>query len=156
MREKEKQKTRVQRIPASTVSISVSTRISRLSSVSVPPVPLPIHPSLHRDVRRIESSFFGAVSVCAFDFSGDLARRAPREVVHVEEGVGWEDEVPDRKRTEVDEHPTEVGETARGDDDQDGRNTEDESEKDERDGRFDGTGNDSDDDQVADTRRRKD
>lgn len=129
--------------------IPVSPRVSRLSSITVPSVSLPISPALHGNVGRIEGSLLSSVCVCTFHFTSNLTGCSPRKVVHVEESIGGENEVPDRKRAQVDEHPSKVGKTARSDDDQNGRDTENEGEEDERDSGFDGSRDDRDDNEVT-------
>ena len=65
---------------------------------------LKLAPSLHRDLRAIEFAlvlnpgFLGLLARC-------LASVAPGKVVELPEGVHGEDEIPDREREEVDEHP---------------------------------------------------
>lgn len=48
--------------------------------------------------------------------------------------VARKDQVPDGQREEVDQHPEHIGETVCGDDDEDARETENESQEDQRDG----------------------
>lgn len=62
-------------------------------------------------------------------------------------------EIPDWEGNEVDEHPAEVGDTTRCDDDQHGRNTKNDGKKDERQGGLCRAGNDGDHDEVAEGSR---
>lgn len=56
---------------------------------------------------------------------------APAEVVKLPVCVRGEDEIPDRKGDQVDHHPQHVRPSVRGHDDEDARQTENESEEDE-------------------------
>ena len=93
------------------------------------PILFKLGPSLHHNAARIE--FTVLVSVIVPLVSGNLTRLTPREVVKVPECVGWEDKVPDGEGEKVDEHPADVRNLARGNDDQQTRKTKDNSQEDE-------------------------
>ena len=83
---------------------------------------LEVAPSLHRDLGAVELAVFVvAALVGACDGACGLSRVSPTEVIEVPEGVGGEDEVPNRQRKEVDQHPEDVDNAMRGDDDEDTR-----------------------------------
>ena len=66
------------------------------------------------------------------------------------ERVRGQDAVPDGQREQVDDHPAQVRDLARGDDDQHARQAEHDREQDERDGRVRAAGDDGDDDEDGD------
>ena len=83
---------------------------------------LEVAPPLHGDLRAVEFSVFvvtALVGTC--HGTSGLSSITPAEVVEVPESVGGEDEIPDWQREEIDEHPEDVDQTMRGDDDKDTR-----------------------------------
>lgn len=64
------------------------------------------------------------------------------------ESVGRKHKVPDGKRQQVDEHPTDVDKLSRGNDDQGTGKTQDEGQQNERKDGLDGSRNDGDNDEV--------
>ena len=58
---------------------------------------LEVAPSLHRDLGAVELAVFVVTALVGACYgAGSLSRVTPTEVVEVPEGVGGEDEVPDR------------------------------------------------------------
>lgn len=96
------------------------------------PLFLKVTPSLHGDLAGIEFSIFVVASLAGpLYFSSCHTRVAPTEVVEVPVSVHGQDEVPDGQGKEVDEHPEDVGNAMRGDDDEDTGKTEDEKQEDQ-------------------------
>ena len=115
----------------STTAIATSIPPRRAESTLL----LKVAPALHGDLGAIELAVLVvAALVGACDGAGGLPRVTPAEIVKVPEGVGGEDEVPDWEGEEVDEHPEDVDEAVRGDDDEDTGETKDEDEEDQGDG----------------------
>ncbi|CAG8665647.1 12736_t:CDS:1, partial [Acaulospora colombiana] len=60
----------------------------------------------------------------------NLSRLTPREVVKVPEGIGGQDKVPNGKRNQVDQHPSDVGDLTGCDHDEETGQTQDDGEED--------------------------
>lgn len=96
------------------------------------PLLLEIAPPLHGNLAAIKLAILIVASLVGARLGARrLARVAPGEVVEVPEGVGGQDEVPDGQGDEVDEHPEDVDEAVRGDDDEDAGQAEDEEQEDQ-------------------------
>lgn len=107
---------------------------------------LKLGPFLHDDVRRVKFSLL--VSMVTFPLTSDLSRLTPREIVEMPECVCGQDKVPNGEGKEIDEHPANVGDFARGDDDEETGQTKDDGKKDERNDGVPRTLNDRFDDEV--------
>ena len=89
-------------------------------AVADPPVALKFGPSLHRDLAAVKLTLIFDACLLRL-LSRRLSRIAPREVVKLPERVRGQDEVPNRERQEVDEHPYDIGPAVSRDDDENGR-----------------------------------
>lgn len=102
---------------------------------------LKVAPPLHGNLRAIEFTIFivtALVGTC--HGASSLSSITPAEVVEVPEGVGREDEIPDWQREKVDEHPEDVDQAMRGDNNKNTRQTENEYKEDQGNGRGRGIG----------------
>ena len=68
--------------------------------------------------------------------------KTPRKVIHVPESVRGQNKVPDWQRAEIDQHPSDVGDLSRRNDDQQTGQTKNKGEQDQRHDRLCGSGND--------------
>lgn len=94
-------------------------------------ISLKFSPSLHGNLAAVEFSF--ALSVAAaLLITIRFAGFTPREVVKLPEGIDREDKVPNGERQEVDEHPNDVGPRVCGDDDENTRETKNETQEHQR------------------------
>jgi hypothetical protein len=94
-------------------------------------VSLKLSPSLHRDLAAVKFSL--ALSVAAallitIRFTGFT----PRKVVKLPEGIDRENKVPNRERQEVDKHPDDVRPRVCGDNDENTRQTKNETKEHQR------------------------
>jgi hypothetical protein len=64
-------------------------------------------PSFHSDLGTVELAFVFDTSFLGL-FTGSLSSVTPREIIELPEGICGQDEIPDRKREEVDQHPHDV------------------------------------------------
>ena len=87
-------------------------------------------PAFERNTASIERTICIAMSF-AFGFTCDLAGLSPRKVVEMPVGVNWQDEVPDWECTEVDEHPSNVNQLARRQQNKDGGHSQHKDQKDQ-------------------------
>ena len=71
----------------------------------------------------------------------------------MQEGVEWQDKVPDGEGHEVNEHPAQVSDFAGSDDDEDGGDAENDGEENKGDDRLYGARDDGDDNEVAENGR---
>jgi len=116
--------------------VSVCKRATLFTSIattpagagSQPALLLEFVPSLHCNLGAVELSL--VFNTC---FLGLLARSlagiSPGEVIELPERVRWENEVPDWEREQVDEHPDDIRPAVGRDNDKNGRETKDQSQK---------------------------
>lgn len=91
---------------------------------------LKVAPALHGDLRTVEFTLCRTVTLVLL--AGCLPGITPGEVVEFPERIGRQDEVPNWKRAQIDQHPEDVDETVGGDHDQDTWKAEDQSKQDQR------------------------
>lgn len=95
------------------------------------PLPLEFSPPLHDDMARIKLSLL--ITMIGLLITRNLSRLTPTKVIEMPECVGREDKVPNWQREEVDDHPSDVGDLARGDDDEQAWKTKNDTEEDQGD-----------------------
>lgn len=93
---------------------------------SQPAFLLELAPSLHRDLRWVELSF--VFNTCFLGlFASSLSSVTPWEIIKLPECIGWENEIPDRKRQQVYSHPNNIWPPVSSKDDENGRETKDQA-----------------------------
>lgn len=81
---------------------------------------LEIAPALHGDLGGVELAVLVVAALVGAGLGARrLSRVAPAEIVEVPEGVGGQDEIPHGQGDQIDDHPEDVDEAVRGDDDED-------------------------------------
>jgi hypothetical protein len=90
---------------------------------SHPPVLLELTPSLHCDLGAIKLALIFDTCLLGF-FTGSLSSISPGEIIEFPESVSWEDEVPNRKREQIDKHPYNIRPSVGGKDDENSGKTE--------------------------------
>lgn len=87
---------------------------------------LEITPSLHGDLTRVKLTITTVTSSISLGvLASSLTSVTPREVVEVPEGIDWQNQVPDWKREQVDQHPEDVDWSVSSNNDQHTRQTKD-------------------------------
>lgn len=114
-------------VGATTDDVLPRTPVSALRTL----ISLKLSPSLHCNLATVKLSL--ALSVAAaLLIAIRFASFTPREVVKLPEGIDREDKVPNGERQEVDEHPNDVGPRVRSDDDENTRETKNETQEHQR------------------------
>lgn len=81
---------------------------------------LEIVPAFHGDLTGVEFAFAAVTGfVGALLLARGLTSVSPAEIVKVPKRVDWQDKVPDWQREQVDQHPDDVTNAVRGDDNED-------------------------------------
>lgn len=94
-------------------------------------ISLKLGPSLHRNLAAVKFSLALTVAA-ALLIAIRFASFTPREVVKLPEGIDWENKIPNGERQEVDEHPDDVRPRVCGDDDENTRETKNETQEHQR------------------------
>lgn len=117
-------------IPRLASSSQVLPRVGPVCTLD-PAIALKLGPPLHGNLAAIEFTFVLDTSLLCL-FSCSLSSLTPREVIKLPECIGREDEIPYREREKVDEHPDHIRPAMRCYDNEDGWQTENQAQKDQR------------------------
>ena len=90
---------------------------------SNPTLFLPFVPSLELHGIGIKHAVL-LTMIMTTNLALNFSSLAPREIIEMPKGVYREDKIPNGKGEEVNDHPTEIHDLARGDEDKESRETE--------------------------------